>query len=162
MTTLVWFRLDLRLADNPALTAALEIGAPIVPVFIFAPAEEGGWMPGGAARWWLHQSLCRLDEALRRCGSRLTLRAAPDSLSELPARCPRMRRDAGSVEPPLRARADRARSKIKAALRAADLETRSYNSALLHEPWEARTQSGETVSSLHRLLAALQVAARSR
>ena len=30
--SLVWFRDDLRLADNPALTAALERGKPIVAV----------------------------------------------------------------------------------------------------------------------------------
>src|SRR5664279_2640783 len=83
MTTLVWFRQDLRLADNPALTAALELGAPIVPVFIHSPAEEAAWRPGGAARWWLHRSLARLDEDLRRLGSRLALRAGPDSLTEL-------------------------------------------------------------------------------
>jgi len=81
--TLVWFRQDLRLADNPALAAALKVGAPIVPVFIFSPAEEGTWGPGGASRWWLHQSLSRLDEDLRRCGSRLCMRLGSDSLTEL-------------------------------------------------------------------------------
>ena len=33
MSTIVWFREDLRLADNPALSAAAERG-PILPVFI--------------------------------------------------------------------------------------------------------------------------------
>jgi deoxyribodipyrimidine photo-lyase len=32
--TLLWFRQDLRLVDNSALAAAIERGAPIVPVFI--------------------------------------------------------------------------------------------------------------------------------
>ncbi|MBL0930506.1 MAG: deoxyribodipyrimidine photo-lyase, partial [Alphaproteobacteria bacterium] len=31
---LVWFRQDLRLADNPALRAAVDSGAPVVPVYI--------------------------------------------------------------------------------------------------------------------------------
>src|SRR5947209_1695153 len=44
---LVWFRLDLRLADNPALLAAVKRGGPIVPVFIHAPDEEAPWEPGG-------------------------------------------------------------------------------------------------------------------
>lgn len=32
--TILWFRLDLRLADNPALQAALRRGGPILPVFV--------------------------------------------------------------------------------------------------------------------------------
>lgn len=39
---LLWFRRDLRLWDNPALIAALEVGAPVVPVFIWSPEEEEG------------------------------------------------------------------------------------------------------------------------
>ena len=33
-STIVWFRDDLRLADNSALAAAIEKGDPIVPVFM--------------------------------------------------------------------------------------------------------------------------------
>jgi deoxyribodipyrimidine photo-lyase len=142
MTTIVWFRQDLRLADNPALRAALDSGLPVVPVFIFAPAEEGRWAPGGAARWWLHHSLARLDEDLRRVGSRLCLRLEPDSQAALE----RLAQQCGATrvlwnrryEPALIER-DR---RIKAALRAAGLEVESCNSALLREPWEAKTQSG--------------------
>lgn len=39
---LLWFRRDLRLRDNPALMAAVEAGAPVVPVFIWSPEEEEG------------------------------------------------------------------------------------------------------------------------
>ena len=45
--TLLWLRLDLRLADHAALQAAIERGGPIIPVFIWAPDEEGEWAPGG-------------------------------------------------------------------------------------------------------------------
>jgi deoxyribodipyrimidine photo-lyase len=64
MTTLVWFRQDLRLADNPALAAAHAAGGPVIPVYVHAPAEEGGWAPGGASRWWLHHSLASLAAEL--------------------------------------------------------------------------------------------------
>src|SRR5262245_24343677 len=37
--SLVWFRADLRLADNPALSAAIDQGGPVVPVFVWAPEE---------------------------------------------------------------------------------------------------------------------------
>src|SRR5438105_4945858 len=72
-TSIVWFRQDLRLDDNPALEAAIARGGAIVPVYIWSPAEEGAWPPGAASRWWLHQSLRRLDADLRRCGSRLVI-----------------------------------------------------------------------------------------
>src|SRR5262245_34481939 len=71
---LVWFRLDLRLGDNPALQAAIKRGGPVVPVFIWAPDEESPWQPGGASRWWLHQSLTALNDELRTIGSRLMIR----------------------------------------------------------------------------------------
>ena len=38
---------------------------PVVPVFIWAPEEEGDWPPGAASRWWLHHSLASLDAMLR-------------------------------------------------------------------------------------------------
>lgn len=72
--SLVWFRLDLRLDDNPALLAAAERGTPVIPVFIWAPDEEEPWPPGAASRWWLRQSLGRLHESLALRGSRLILR----------------------------------------------------------------------------------------
>ena len=43
--TLVWFRRDLRLDDNPAVAAAAARG-PVVPLFIWAPEEEDPWEPG--------------------------------------------------------------------------------------------------------------------
>ena len=65
MTTLVWFRSDLRLADNPALAAAASRG-PVIPVYVWAPEEEDSWRPGAASRWWLLHSLAALERALGR------------------------------------------------------------------------------------------------
>lgn len=142
MTTLVWFRQDLRLADNPALIAALATGEAVVPVYIQAPGEEGTWQPGAASRWWLHGSLTRLNEDLDQRGSRLCLRVAADSFAELV----QLARECGAgrvlwnrrYEPAIVAR-DR---QILTGLRDAGLEARSYNSALLHEPWEVENRSG--------------------
>jgi deoxyribodipyrimidine photo-lyase len=47
---LLWFRQDLRLSDNPALAAAVERRSPVIPVFVWAPEEEGDWPPGTALR----------------------------------------------------------------------------------------------------------------
>lgn len=74
---LVWFRHDLRLADNPALNAAVERDAPVIPVFIWAPKEEGRWRPGAASQWWLHHSLAALGADLKKRGSRLIIRRGP-------------------------------------------------------------------------------------
>ncbi|NUB15349.1 deoxyribodipyrimidine photo-lyase, partial [Azospirillum brasilense] len=72
---LVWFRNDLRLADNPALGAAAEDGAPVIPVYIREKDAHDPWLPGGASRWWLHGSLERLGKALAKLGSPLVLRS---------------------------------------------------------------------------------------
>ncbi|MGN2393564.1 deoxyribodipyrimidine photo-lyase, partial [Pelomicrobium sp. G1] len=74
---IVWFRQDLRLADNPALARALARCERIVPVYIHAPEESEPWAPGAASRWWLHHALAALDVALRTRGSRLILRRGP-------------------------------------------------------------------------------------
>jgi len=142
MSTLVWFRQDLRVADNPALDAAVRAGGPVVPLFIFAPEEEGPWAPGGASRWWLHGSLLELDAQLARLGSRLIIRRAADSLEELKAVAAAVKATRvlwnRRYEPEIIAR-DR---HIKSALQAAGLEVASFNGALLREPWEAQKNSG--------------------
>jgi deoxyribodipyrimidine photo-lyase len=61
--TLVWFRQDLRLNDNPALASALE-STEIIPVYILDDFNSGDWKIGSASRWWLHQSLTALDTDL--------------------------------------------------------------------------------------------------
>ena len=61
---IVWFRQDLRVADNPALAAAVETGAPVLPVYVLDDDNAGQWRMGGASRWWLHHSLKALNSDL--------------------------------------------------------------------------------------------------
>ncbi|WP_419827564.1 cryptochrome/photolyase family protein [Sphingomonas sp.] len=70
---LLWFRQDLRLADQPALAAAVREG-PTIPVYVLDDETPGERRMGGASRWWLHHSLAALDADLRGIGSRLILR----------------------------------------------------------------------------------------
>lgn len=140
LRSIVWFRHDLRLDDNPALRAAAERGS-VLPVFIWAPKEEGHWAPGAASRWWLHQSLRKLSSSLKKMGLRLILRPGP-SLAQLRD----LLQDSGAdavywnrrYEPTLIER-DR---HVQERLRSAGYEAESFNSALLFEPWELKTKSG--------------------
>ena len=48
--SLVRFRYDLRVVDNPAPEAAVTRSGGVIPVYIWAPEEEGEWVPGAALR----------------------------------------------------------------------------------------------------------------
>ncbi len=69
---IIWFRQDLRLADQPAVAAAAKAG-PVIAVYVLDDAAAGPWAMGAAARWWLHHSLASLDAGLRARGNRLLL-----------------------------------------------------------------------------------------
>ncbi len=134
--------MDLRLADNPALCAAIAAGEPVVPVYIHAPGEEAAWPPGAATRWWLHQSLTALHASLAALGSGLCVRESEDSLAALESLIGDCAASAvvwnRRYEPAIRARDER----IKQALQARGIDAHSYSSALLHEPWSVKTRSG--------------------
>ena len=138
---LVWFRRDLRLSDHPALNLALETHLPI-PVFIWAPDEETPWAPGAASRWWLHQSLERLDESLRRRGSRLIIRTGPtrqallDLAEETGARAIYWNR---LYDPAVMERD----KELKTSLRERGLTVESFPCNLLFEPLTVRNSSGK-------------------
>ena len=72
-TVMHWFRADLRLADNPALSLAAASGMPLICAFVLDDDAAGDWAPGGAGRWWLHHSLAALQESLRAHGGDLLL-----------------------------------------------------------------------------------------
>jgi deoxyribodipyrimidine photo-lyase len=69
--TILWFRHDLRLHDNPALNWVLDNSRSIIPIYIHAEDEEQPWAPGAASRWWLHHSLLALEKDLQSFGLKL-------------------------------------------------------------------------------------------
>ncbi len=139
---IAWFRLDLRLADNPALRAALDHGGPVIPAYIHDPEAEGDWRPGGASDWWLHHALSDLGAQLAKAGSPLVIRRGPAE-RELLALAKET--GAGAVfwnrryEPRVQARD----ASVKQALRAAGLAAESFNGGLLHDPTQVRNLSGK-------------------
>lgn len=80
--TIVWFRRDLRIEDNPALAAAARDGS-VFPVYIWCPEEEGQFYPGRVSRWWLKQSLAHLEQSLKSLGAELVMIKTESTLSAL-------------------------------------------------------------------------------
>lgn len=140
---LLWYRRDLRLSDHSALDAARRTGAPVIPVFIWAPEEEGTWPPGAASRWWLHQSLEKLSAALERRGSRLILRSGPvvDTLAALLRETGATRiRFSRRYEPAARIQEERLLTAFPSESPVAAAE--GHNASLLFEPWEIASRDG--------------------
>jgi len=139
---IVWLRDDLRLADNPALNAAVDHGGALTVVYVLDDVSDGIRPLGAAARWWLHGSLSSLAADLRELGSRLVLRrgAAAREIKRLVAEA-----DADAVFWNRRyGRAERdIDAGIKEALHDRGVEARSFAANLLWEPWTVRTGQGE-------------------
>ena len=140
--SIVWFRNDLRLGDNPALLAGLGSGRTVVPVYVLDEETDGVRPPGAASRWWLHHSLQSLDASLRILSSRLILRRGPAEqviaslAAETGAEVVYWNRiyDQGSRERDAR---------LRAALGQRGVRAESLKANLLFEPWEVKTLSGE-------------------
>jgi deoxyribodipyrimidine photo-lyase len=139
--TILWFRQDLRLADHPALQAALARGGAVLPLYIDDSEQQGPWASGGAGGWWLRESLQALAAELAARGSQLVVRRGP-ALAVLQA----LVRESGAdaifwsrrYEPALAAH-DLA---LQRALREAGLLAECRGGRLLSEPEQLRTQSG--------------------
>lgn len=143
--SIVWFRDDLRLADHPALRAALDRGEPIIGLYVLDEESEGVRPLGGAARWWLHHSLASLGERLGEKGSTLVLRRGPaervvrEVVTDAGAGAVFWNRRYGGPEREI----DTA---LKEGLRDDGLEVRSFAGSLLFEPWTVKTGSGTPYS----------------
>jgi len=136
MTSILWFRRDLRLADNPALNAASAAG-PVLPVFMVDEALRG---QGAATRWRLEQSLRALDADLRRRGTALAV--VQGGTAEIAA----LARDAGAAEvhatawpEPARQAADRT---VAETLAAQGIRLVLHQGHTLLPPGTVRTGSG--------------------
>lgn len=141
MSALIWFRQDLRIEDNPALTAAVRSGRPVYAAYILSSNERNGWSLGGASKVWLHLSLKALTEELAKIGIQLILRKGPvlktlqHLIVEIKAEAVFWNR---TYEPFTIARD----TGIASKLREEGLQVASYNSALLFEPWEVANKQG--------------------
>ncbi|MBC7517691.1 MAG: deoxyribodipyrimidine photo-lyase [Microbacteriaceae bacterium] len=137
---IVWLRDDLRVADNPALVAAVERGGAVVVLYLLDEVSAGIRPLGSASRWWLHHSLESLASAISTLGGQLVLRrgAAAEELPRLVAEL-----DAGAVFWNRRYGASRdIDAALKLRLRADGVEVQSFQASLLFEPWTVTTGDG--------------------
>ncbi len=134
--TLVWFRQDLRLDDNPALAFAAEQGE-ILPVYILDTENPHDWAMGEASQVWLHHSLEALNRALDH--QLVCLAGDPQPLlASLIAEHNITHVVWNRCYEPWRIDRD---TRIKAALEAS-VECRSFNGSLLWEPWTVAKNDG--------------------
>ncbi len=140
---IVWFRDDLRLCDHPALHAAASSGRPVICVFVFdEQSRSADARPlGGAARWWLAQSLRALQKRLNGFGAPLVLRRGP--AAKIIAEVARTT-GASAVfwneiaQAPHQATAD----DVAAALREIGVTSQSFPGDLLAAPADIRNKDG--------------------
>lgn len=139
-TTIVWFRDDLRVTDQPALDAACRRGS-VLALYVLDEVSDGLRPLGTASKWWLHGSLRSLRSSLADLGIHLVLRCGP----------------AGDVVPEVLERTgaggitwNRRYGALEFAVDAGveqwcaqhGVEAHSFQASLLHEPWVLRTGSG--------------------
>lgn len=132
---LLLLRRDLRLHDNPALVAAGQTGQPVLPVYIY---EENIRQPGGASKWWLHNSLAALQTDWHaRTGGHVRVESgrAADVL-------PRLVAETGATAVFWNRRYAPYEIEIDKTLKAALPQAQSSKGNLLFEPWEVQNGSG--------------------
>ncbi|MCW8108439.1 DNA photolyase family protein [Alteromonas ponticola] len=136
-TTLVWFRQDLRVKDNPALFAACENGK-IVPVYIDDTACPKKYQNGEASNWWLHKSLYSLQKRLNGHLQFFT----GDPLDLIPKLAKTFECESivwNRCYEPWRISRDQ---KLKTKLSEAGFNVSSFNGSLLWEPFDINKKDG--------------------
>ncbi len=132
-----WFRQDLRLADNPALTMAAKHDQ-ILPIYIFDDLNIGDKAMGEATKLWLHHSLNSLNKSLD--GSLCLYKGDPakilaDLIKHYEVNAVYWNRcyEAFNIQRD---------KKIKEFLQKNGVEVHSANCSLLWEPWTIKNGSG--------------------
>jgi deoxyribodipyrimidine photo-lyase len=142
--SIVWLRDDLRVADHPALRAAVDraasAGAGVVVLYLLDEVSPGIRPLGAASRWWLHGSLTALATELEKRGGRLLLRRGAAETE-----IPRLARETGADAVFWNRRYGASRdvdARLKSALRETGITVESFAANLLVEPWTVTTGEG--------------------
>jgi deoxyribodipyrimidine photo-lyase len=134
-----WFRKDLRLNFNPALSHAVAHAKEVIPLYIHDDSLE--WSEGGAGKWWLHHSLEALKKDLESKGSNLIIKKGNplDILKELTKEHNIKLVCWNRLYEPEVIKRD---TEIKSVLKSSDIECESFNGSLLLDPWESKNKTG--------------------
>lgn len=136
--TIFWFRQDLRLHDNAALSWAAQRGT-VTAVYIDDSTDP--WTPGGASRWWLYHAIQSLAADCALHGLHLTfMRGDPRQI--LPDLVQQAKADAVCWNRCYEPHAVTRDTAIKEQLRQQGLTVTTHKAALLFEPWEIKTKTG--------------------
>lgn len=138
---LMWFRRDLRVADNAALSWAVRHGPSVLPIYIRDSAD----FMGGASDWWLHHSLDALAARLKDIGLPLILREGPAeaALTQLIAETGASALCWNRLYDPATRPRDEA---IKTGFRDKGMTVESFAGNVIREPWEMKTGAGTPYS----------------
>ncbi len=133
----MWFRQDLRLADNPALTNALEDGKTL-PIFILDNVNSKEHLNGAASKWWLHHSLIKLNKSLKNklC---FFIGNPMDILDEIRKQYEISNIFWNRCYEPWRVKRDK---KIKKYFNDQNVNVNTFNGSLLWEPWNISKKDG--------------------
>ncbi len=140
---IVWFRDDLRLSDHLALHAAAATKRPVICLYILDETSRGpGARPtGGAARWWLAQSLRDLQKNLTGRGAPLLLRKGPAARI-----IPEIARESGASDvfwnTIAQAPHQAAERDVASALQKLGVNVQEFGGDLLAAPQSVRTKEG--------------------
>lgn len=135
--SIMWFRQDLRVKDNPALNAACDMGK-VIPIYIVDETAPNGRALGGASNWWLHHSLTSLNERLN--GHLQVFKGDPKIIiPELLASFEAQGIFWNRCYEPWQINRDKA---LKEGLKADDYTVHSCNGSLLWEPMKVLKKDG--------------------
>ncbi len=133
-----WFRQDLRLSDNPALTKAAE-HAYVLPIYIVDNHNVENNYMGSASRWWLYCSLKVLSKSLNKKLS--VYHGDPETiLNNILKRFDIEAIYWNRCYEPWQMRRD---TNIRKNLKVMGIKSHAYNGSLLWEPGTIRKDDGE-------------------
>jgi len=137
MTSLFWFRQDLRLSDNPGLTEAAKAGD-VIPVYILEDEDAGPDKMGAASRVFLHHALDSLNKSL---GGKLVFLNGPAEicLTQLISATGAQAIYWNRCYEPWRIKRD---TELKSSLTAGGIAVQSFQANLLWEPMQIKKGDG--------------------
>ena len=141
-TSIIWFRQDLRIADNPAFKASIDGSKQVIAVYIHDEKSSDVRKHGAASKWFLHHSLKALEKQLeQKYKIKLIYREGKslNILEEIISETNAEKVFWNRLYEPYFINRD---TEIKESLTKDNIEVESFNGSLLVEPWQPKTGSG--------------------